>query len=110
MDDTHGNYTHPPPDALPAEVLEQIDEMTAKDRMVYEAMVGRFMQDVASVERTSGQRILCDAAKRRLATRLGRRSVPRRTSSRSSAKQTDRRTEDVATARAPQSATSLAPD
>ena len=109
MDDTHGNYTHPPPDALPAEVLEQIDEMTAKDRMVYEAMVGRFMQDVASVERTSGQRILCDAAKRRLATRLGRRSVPRRTSSRSSAKQPDRRTEDVATARAPQSATSLAP-
>ena len=32
-----------------------------------------------------------------------------RTSSRSSAKQTDRRTEDVAPARAPQSATSLAP-
>ena len=63
---THGNYSHPPPEALPAEVLEQIDAMTIDDRLVYEAMVVRFVEDVEWVERASGRRILCEATLRRL--------------------------------------------
>ena len=66
VDATHGRYTHPTPDALPAEVLERIDAMTADDRAVYAAMVARFVEDLEAVERASGRRILCEATRRRL--------------------------------------------
>ena len=66
VDNTHGNYTHPPPEALPAEVLERIDAMTANDRLVYAAMVVRFVEDVESVEHASGRRILCETTRKQL--------------------------------------------
>ena len=62
----HGNYTHPSPEDLPAEVLEQIDAMTANDRLVYAAMVVRFVEDVEAVERASGKRVMCEATRKQL--------------------------------------------
>ena len=62
----HGNYTHPSPEDLPAEVLEQIDAMTVNDRSVYAAMVVRFVEDVEAVERASGKRVMCEATRKQL--------------------------------------------
>lgn len=64
--ETHGNYEHPQPNDLPKDVLDLIDLMTYKDRQVYDAMRMRFLEDIESVEKSSGKRILCEDARKRL--------------------------------------------
>ena len=63
---THGGYTHPSPNNLKRETLDRIDGMVTKDRQIYDAMRTRFMKQIAEVEESSGTRVLCDDAKRRL--------------------------------------------
>ena len=51
---------------VPTDVIHKVDDMTKKDRILYQAAVRRFTEDIKEVELRFGKKILCNSELQRL--------------------------------------------